>query len=155
MQGADALERATKVRIVVFDKTGTLTKGSPAVTDHCVFAEDFPVEEFLHLAAAAEASSEHPLAKAVLAYARAWLATGSSALDLDPQPGSPSAAAGPGDDAARDTAWIRQARDAESLAGRGVKCWVRQQQDGGSSREVRVLVGSRRLMAEEGVPVPR
>jgi hypothetical protein len=61
----------------------------------------------------------------------------------------------------RDTAWIRQAIDAESLAGRGVKCWVQPGaplQPLGSARapkEVRVLVGNRRLLAEEDVPLPR
>ena len=37
MQGADALERATRVKIVIFDKTGTLTKGKPTVTDTHIF----------------------------------------------------------------------------------------------------------------------
>lgn len=37
LQGADALERATRVKIVIFDKTGTLTKGKPAVTDSRIF----------------------------------------------------------------------------------------------------------------------
>ena len=36
-QGADALERATRVKIVIFDKTGTLTKGKPTVTNSRVF----------------------------------------------------------------------------------------------------------------------
>ena len=36
-QGADALERATRVKIVIFDKTGTLTKGKPSVTNSHVF----------------------------------------------------------------------------------------------------------------------
>ncbi len=37
LQGADALERATRVKTVIFDKTGTLTKGKPAVTDSRIF----------------------------------------------------------------------------------------------------------------------
>ncbi len=37
LQGADALERATRVKIVIFDKTGTLTKGKPTVTDTHIF----------------------------------------------------------------------------------------------------------------------
>lgn len=43
IKGADALERAYRIRHVVFDKTGTLTKGQPAVTGHSLFtAEALP-----------------------------------------------------------------------------------------------------------------
>jgi P-type Cu2+ transporter len=58
-----ALERMRTVGAVLFDKTGTLTKGRPAVRD---VAGDLPSDEVLRLAAAVEASSEHPLAKAVV-----------------------------------------------------------------------------------------
>ena len=68
LQGAPALEAAQKVKIVVFDKTGTLTQGKPAVTHHQAFASGVPELELMHLAAAAEASSEHPLAQALMAY---------------------------------------------------------------------------------------
>lgn len=37
LQGADGMERATKVCTVVFDKTGTLTIGKPTVLEHCIF----------------------------------------------------------------------------------------------------------------------
>lgn len=37
LQGADGMERATKVKAVVFDKTGTLTIGKPAVVDVALF----------------------------------------------------------------------------------------------------------------------
>jgi Cu+-exporting ATPase len=57
-----AMERAATVTDVVLDKTGTLTRGRPEVTD--VVAAD-PIE-VLRLAAAAERSSEHPLASAVV-----------------------------------------------------------------------------------------
>lgn len=39
MQGADALERAHRIRTIVFDKTGTLTRGRPVVTDYKLFDE--------------------------------------------------------------------------------------------------------------------
>jgi P-type Cu2+ transporter len=61
-----ALERMRKVTAVLFDKTGTLTKGQPAVT--ATAGSDGRV---LALAAAVEADSEHPLARAVVAAARA------------------------------------------------------------------------------------
>ncbi|EIE22528.1 copper-translocating P-t [Coccomyxa subellipsoidea C-169] len=120
IKGADALERANKVRIIVFDKTGTLTMGRPAVTDHSLFSADLAFEEFLHMAAAAEASSEHPLARAVLAYARSCLRAASSTLDLGSQ-GEPSDVEEDEAEGLRNTAWIRRAHNAEALAGRGVR----------------------------------
>ena len=64
-----ALEAMRKVDMVLFDKTGTLTKGSHAVRD--VFAADGDIDGLLARAAAVEADSEHPLAKAIVAAARA------------------------------------------------------------------------------------
>ncbi len=65
----EALERAHGVDCVVFDKTGTLTEGRPAVTD--VFVLGGSGDEMLRLAAAVQATSEHPLAKAFVAAAEA------------------------------------------------------------------------------------
>ncbi|GAU39102.1 hypothetical protein TSUD_320770 [Trifolium subterraneum] len=69
IKGGDALETAQMVKYVIFDKTGTLTQGKASVTAATVFT-GMQRGEFLRLVASAEASSEHPLAKAVLAYAR-------------------------------------------------------------------------------------
>jgi Cu2+-exporting ATPase len=63
-----ALERMRSVDAVVFDKTGTLTRGEHRVTDLAAVGGD--VDRVLRLAAAAEAESEHPLARAVVAAAR-------------------------------------------------------------------------------------
>jgi P-type Cu2+ transporter len=65
-----ALERMRNVTAVLFDKTGTLTKGQPAVSA-VVTAGHGDHERVLALAAAVEADSEHPLAKAIVAAARA------------------------------------------------------------------------------------
>lgn len=65
---AASLEAAGKVKTVVLDKTGTVTKGEPAVTD-LLPAEGVSETELLTLAAALEAQSEHPLARAVHACA--------------------------------------------------------------------------------------
>jgi Cu2+-exporting ATPase len=62
-----ALEGMRKVDIVLFDKTGTLTRGEPAVT--AVTALDGDEDRVLALAAAAEAESEHPVARAIRAAA--------------------------------------------------------------------------------------
>ncbi len=59
-----ALERARTLDMVIFDKTGTLTKGEPVLVD----ASD---DAALRLAAAVEADSEHPLARAIVAGATA------------------------------------------------------------------------------------
>ncbi|MFN6548773.1 heavy metal translocating P-type ATPase [Mycolicibacterium septicum] len=63
-----ALETMRTVGAVLFDKTGTLTKGEPAVT--AVVATDRPENDVLASAAAAEADSEHPLARAIVAAAQ-------------------------------------------------------------------------------------
>ena len=65
IKGGEELERTQKVDTVVFDKTGTLTTGEPSVTD-VVGLGGTDASQALELAAAAEASSEHPLASAVL-----------------------------------------------------------------------------------------
>src|SRR5215213_8543289 len=63
-----ALERMRTVDTVLFDKTGTLTKGEPTVSG--VAAVDGDPDRLLRLAAAVEADSEHPLARAIVAQAR-------------------------------------------------------------------------------------
>ena len=64
-----ALERARNLDMVIFDKTGTLTRGSPALSGVAT-APDSSESDLLALAAAVEANSEHPLAKAIVAEAR-------------------------------------------------------------------------------------
>ncbi|TLP98675.1 heavy metal translocating P-type ATPase [Nesterenkonia salmonea] len=64
-----ALESMRTVDAVLFDKTGTLTKGEPTVTG-VVPVGGRTGDEVLSLAAAAEADSEHPLAKAVVGASR-------------------------------------------------------------------------------------
>jgi P-type Cu+ transporter len=67
---AEALQRLEKVDTLVFDKTGTLTEGRPRVTE--ISAQPGTDEAtLLRLAAALEQGSEHPLAAAIIAEARA------------------------------------------------------------------------------------
>lgn len=66
---AVSLEEAGKMQIVALDKTGTITSGEPRVTD-MLPAEGVTEEELLFYANALEQKSEHPLAKAILEYAK-------------------------------------------------------------------------------------
>ena len=63
-----ALEQMRRIDAVLFDKTGTLTRGEHAVTDLAT-AEGTGEDELLALAGAVETDSEHPLARAIHAYA--------------------------------------------------------------------------------------
>ena len=60
VKGSNYLETLSKVKTAVFDKTGTLTKGTFSVTE--VHPENITEEQLLHLAAHAEAFSNHPIA---------------------------------------------------------------------------------------------
>jgi Cu2+-exporting ATPase len=67
-KNATALETSARIDTVVMDKTGTLTKGAPEVTD--VVIDGMDESRVLALTAAVEQESEHPLAAAVVRYAR-------------------------------------------------------------------------------------
>lgn len=66
-KNATALESSARIDTVVMDKTGTLTKGEPEVTD--LVTDGLDEQELLTLTAAVERNSEHPLARAIVAYA--------------------------------------------------------------------------------------
>ncbi|MFD3508613.1 heavy metal translocating P-type ATPase [Nocardia sp. NPDC058666] len=80
-KNATALEDAARIDVVVMDKTGTLTKGKPEVTD-VVAAHGVDTGRVLALAAAVELDSEHPLAKAIVDYAKGHGAQTLSASDF-------------------------------------------------------------------------
>ena len=65
---AASLEETGRVQVVALDKTGTITKGEPRVTD-ILPGPGVAEDQLLGLAAALEAKSEHPLARAVMAKA--------------------------------------------------------------------------------------
>lgn len=68
IKSGEALETARKATTVVLDKTGTITTGRPVVTD-IISTGSYDLSGLLLLAASAESRSEHPAAKAVMAYA--------------------------------------------------------------------------------------
>nr|WEG90124.1 heavy metal transporting ATPase 5.2 [Populus simonii x Populus nigra] len=69
IKGGQALESAHKVNCLVFDKTGTLTIGKPVVVNTRLL-KNMVLRDFYELIAAAEVNSEHPLAKAIVEYAK-------------------------------------------------------------------------------------
>ena len=65
-KGGEHLESAQQIQTVVLDKTGTVTQGKPVLTD-VITAQDWTEAELLKWVGAAEQSSEHPLAEAIVA----------------------------------------------------------------------------------------
>ncbi|PKA62088.1 Copper-transporting ATPase RAN1 [Apostasia shenzhenica] len=135
IKGGDALERAQNVRYVIFDKTGTLTQGKATVTTAKTFSA-MELGYFLSLVASAEASSEHPLARAIVDYAyhfhffnKVPTNQGSTKIRKDNF----------------YTEWLLETSEFSALPGRGVQCLV----DGKA-----VLVGNRSLLTENGISVP-
>jgi Cu+-exporting ATPase len=85
IRDAEALETLRSVRTVAFDKTGTLTVGKPTLAE--MDAADADTKDLLTIAAALQAGSEHPLARAVIASAeQAGLRT-DTASDITALPG--------------------------------------------------------------------
>ncbi|MBE9093414.1 heavy metal translocating P-type ATPase [Tychonema sp. LEGE 07203] len=72
IKGAESLELAHKIQVIVLDKTGTLTEGKPTVTDFVTIkgTENSNELKLLQLAASVEQNSEHPVGEAVVRYAQ-------------------------------------------------------------------------------------
>ena len=84
---AASLEAAGRTQIVALDKTGTITSGEPKVTD-ILPVEGVSESELLTLAASLEQKSEHPLAKAVRAYAETETVAAPDVTDFAALPGN-------------------------------------------------------------------
>lgn len=74
IKNAEALETMHKINAMIFDKTGTITEGKPKVTDFVIIGNMEKIE-ILSIAWAVENNSEHPLADAIVEYAKAGGAT--------------------------------------------------------------------------------
>lgn len=134
IKGGDALERAQKVKFVIFDKTGTLTQGKATVTTAKVFT-GLDRGEFLRMVASAEASSEHPLGKAVVEYARHF-------HFFEPSESKDSQKS---DKGSKYSGWLLDVSDFNAVPGRGVRCFIDGKQ---------ILIGNRKLLTENGVTIP-
>lgn len=88
IKSGEALENLHDVEVVVFDKTGTLTKGEPELTD-IILADDstYSEDDILHIAATAEAGSEHTLAQAIISEANNRNLTIGDSSDFEAIPG--------------------------------------------------------------------
>ncbi len=80
------LEQIDRCRTIIFDKTGTLTYGEPKLTEQLV-EPGFSRNEVLMLAASLEQYSKHPLARAILAEARAAGIAPREASEINERPG--------------------------------------------------------------------
>ena len=70
IKSGEALEKMGRVDTIAFDKTGTLTYGRLEVSDIIPFGSGLDEQALLSIAASAEAKSEHPLGKSIVACAR-------------------------------------------------------------------------------------
>ena len=84
---AVSLEETGKMDIVALDKTGTITSGEPRVTD-VISSGGVTEKELVSLALSLEKKSEHPLAKAVLLYAKEQQIDAPEAADFQALPGN-------------------------------------------------------------------
>ncbi|MEG3859719.1 heavy metal translocating P-type ATPase [Microcoleus sp. herbarium12] len=90
IKGADSLELAHKIQIIVLDKTGTLTQGKPTVTDFVTIkgTADSNELKLLQLAASVERNSEHPVGEAVVRYGQSQEVKLSDVRDFEAIAGS-------------------------------------------------------------------
>lgn len=84
---AVSLEETGKMDIIALDKTGTITQGEPRVTD-IIPLEGFSRQELLFTALSLEKKSEHPLAKAILAYAEGQKIVSGEVTEFAVMPGN-------------------------------------------------------------------
>ncbi|KAJ6388679.1 hypothetical protein OIU77_027103 [Salix suchowensis] len=112
IKGGQALESAHKVNCIIFDKTGTLTIGKPVVVKTTLL-KSMVLQDFYELIAATEMNSEHPLAKAIVEYAKK--------IREDEE----------------DPVWPA-ARAFESITGYGVKATIKKQGDNNWKQELNI-----------------
>ena len=86
IKNAEAIEKAEKITHLLTDKTGTLTEGKPKVTV-CIPNQGWNEQQLMGIAASLEQSSEHPLSRAVIDYAKDKNAKIESVQNFESVPG--------------------------------------------------------------------
>ena len=87
IKNAESLEMMHKINAVVFDKTGTITEGKPKVTNFLTAETESERGLLIGYAYAVERNSEHPLAEAIVDYAKRENATHGEVTDFSAIPG--------------------------------------------------------------------
>ncbi len=132
---SESLENTGKIQIVALDKTGTITAGKPEVTD-ILPAKGITEEELFSIAYALEERSEHPLAKAVVAYRE---------MKTEPtflQNAENTAAAGEMDEAQKKAGSTFIAENWKALPGNGIQAMISGEMTyAGSGKFIRSVCG--------------
>jgi len=69
IKGGEFIEIPAKLKAIAFDKTGTLTQGNPYITE-IIITQNYSQQQLITIAASLESSVDHPIAKAILDYAK-------------------------------------------------------------------------------------
>ena len=128
LKGGDTIHTFSRTDTFVFDKTGTLTLGTPEVSvqkNYC----DRP-EEVLLLAASAEQASDHPLAQAILSYAKNF------------SENNPCAENSAAEHSNARSLTLLEPDSVETIKGQGIRSVIQNHT---------VLVGSRKFMEQNGI----
>jgi len=149
IKGGDALEKACHISCLVFDKTGTLTVGLPTVVNTFHLHPSLSKEECAVLAATVESSSEHPLAKAIVKHACEVLSE--SGLPMSEDPDGQTAFQTPEDVDIQPgfgiICRVSGSSHAQSMRAHNLASELR------STQDIRVCIGNRKLMQQEGLSV--
>lgn len=140
IKSGEALQQAKEIDTVVLDKTGTITEGKLKVMDVFSWEKKLGVQDILAIAAALESRSEHPLAEAVVAEARAQLKEGAEAGELSGDSGAAE------DQTDRYFGGI-QVSNFRAIFGRGIEGWL----SGGKLEPGQYFVGNQPFMEQQGI----
>ena len=125
IKSGEALEISHKIKSIVFDKTGTITEGRPELTDIMgigKWEDESGIDKLLAIAAAAEKSSEHPLASAIVKEAEKRNLSLPSVINFN------------------------------ALPGHGIEAEIQESRDEVSNTSsITILIGNRKLMEMENI----